>query len=133
METPIYAQLNTRNLQWLQDEAAKWFTIYGNASGQDKIDAKAYLDQVLAEQAQRAKQMLDPIEKWTWPLSAPFEAVGGSAGAGASGLSTSIAVGAKEGAKAAVSGAQSILIAVTVVALVVGGIWAYGGRKRGSN
>lgn len=133
METPAYAQLNGRNLQWLQDEAAKWFAIYGNASGQDRIDAKAYLDQVLAEQAQREKQMLNPIQKWTWPLFAPFEAAGGSAGPGASGLSTSVVMGTKEGVKAAASGAQAVLVTVAVVVTVVGGIWAYGGRRRGSN
>lgn len=131
METPSVFLLNLRGIDWLEEEAARWFTIYANATGQDKIDAKAYLDQVLAERDQRLKQYGGGVVGAAKAgATAIFETLGGSAGAGASGLSTSVAVGVKEGAKIAATGAQTVLVAATLVAVVVGGIWAYGGRKR---
>lgn len=134
METPSAFLLNIRGVEWLDAEANKWFAIYASAVGQDKADAKAYLDQVLAERGQRLKQYEGGILGAAKAgAGAIFEALGGSSGPGASGLSTSVAVGVKEGAKIAATGAQTVLVAATLVALVVGGIWAYGGRKRASN
>lgn len=133
METPSVFLLNVRGIDWLEAEAARWFTIYSKAVGKDKADAKAYLDQVLAERDQRLKQYEGGvIGAAKAGAGALFETFGGSAGPGASGLSTSVAVGVKEGAKIAATGAKTVLVAATLVALVVGGIWAYGGRKRAS-
>lgn len=137
MITPSIATLNVRGLAWLEDEASRWFKIYGTATGVDKADAKQYLDAVLAEKDQRAKQYSGGLVSVIGAgISAPFEMLGGSGGAGAYGLATSAQIGAqsmygeaKSGAKTVLSAGKTVLLAGVGVALIVGIVWARGQNR----
>lgn len=127
---PSIPQLNLRGLQWLKDESAVWTAKVKTLSGQDRASAQVYLDAVNAELAQRESQYAGGLGSTIWGgITALFEAAGGSAGAGASGLGTSVATTASEAA-ASVSdtvktGANRVLIVAAIVVVILGGFWLY--------
>lgn len=92
MITPTIWTLNVRGLDWLNAEANLWFGKMAAATGQDKADAKAYLDAVIAERNQRDAQYAGGfVSTALGGVTGVFETLGGSSGAGAAGLAGGVA------------------------------------------
>lgn len=127
---PSIPQLNFQGLQWLKDESARWTAKVKTLSGQDRADAQFYLDAVNAELAQREAQYAGGWGSTIWGgITALFEAAGGSAGPGASGVATSVATTASDAATSVAStvkaGANRVLIVAAIVIVILGGFWLY--------
>lgn len=127
MNTPSIWILNVMGLDSLNAEANKWFGLLASATTpQDRADAKAYLSAVIAERDQR----LAGYSEGLWGaakagLAAPFEALGGSHGAGASGLAAAAADKAAAAAAKANEVIKTALIVGAVGLIVAGALYSY--------
>ncbi len=118
MNTPSIFSLNVRDLQWLQAEEKAWMVKQAQAlTAQDKKDAQSYLDAVRAELAQRTEQMGTLSGRIFWLTGGIAESLGGSGGAGAQGLSASVAQTVGDAATAAKDTARNVLMVVGLLAL----------------
>lgn len=114
MIIPSVWTLNMRGLDWLNAEANTWFQKMATAKGQDKADAKAYLDAVIAERNQRNTQYAGGFFNTAAAgVTGFFETLGGSSGGGAAGLSGGISttVGRSLSTGAAVLGNTALIAA----------------------
>lgn len=130
MNTPNVWSLNLRGEAFLAAEEKIWLAKYNAASGRDRLDVGEYLTAVQAELSQRRAQYAEGTTGAIKAgLSAIFEAVGSSAGAGASGLAGEVT----DSAGNVISGAGSFLqknILYIIGALVLVGVaWVYFNRK----
>lgn len=117
MNTPAIFTLNVRDQLWLDTEAKAWTVKAAQAlTAQDKADALAYLDAVKAELAQRTEQMQSVTGKIFWLTGGLGEMLGGSGGAGAQGLSASVAQTVGDAAAAAKDTAKTALIVLGLLA-----------------
>jgi len=120
MNTPTIFDLNVRNLEWLTAESKRWEVKVSQAlTAKDKADAQTYLDAVNAELAQRTEQMKTVSGRLFWLTGGIGEMLGGSGGAGAQGLTASVAQTVGEAAGAAKDTAQKALIVVGLIAVAV--------------
>lgn len=127
MNTPFIFTLNvtsSANLLLIRDE---WIKKVANASGQDKIDAKKYLDAVIAELGQRYRNAGDNI------ISKTFGGVGdmivGSAGLGAGSIGGGMIDATSNTLADAGSSFKRAALIVGVGAIILGGSYIYFNRK----
>lgn len=128
MNTPNIFTLNVRDAVWLAAEEKAWVVKQAQAlTAADKKDAGAYLEAVRAELAQRTEQMGTLSGRVFWLTGGLTEMLGGSGGAGAQGLSASVAQTVGDAAATTADTAKKALIVFGLLALAV---LAYQLRKK---